>query len=188
MQFVIKSEILDGRLPCKWERKELKMHHSLLAVPGWGICWSKCSWSGVNPTLPCPEPLNIRTRQAKYIVRSVSWCTWTALASAWWSLPLLCPEVWLPSALKDKGRGKTKNNRLWGGRETLFNLPLLAYVSVSFVSSEQNGQTLFTLKATSEVLKHKTAQTGTSALFQQHNSVVRANSTSNCWGHHWSQN
>lgn len=45
--------------------------------------------------------------QAKYMVLSVSWWIWTALASAWGSLPLLCPETWLPSALSGgNGRGK----------------------------------------------------------------------------------
>lgn len=110
MQFIIKSEILDGRLSCKWERKKKNQDASLIAGChcSLGNCWSKCSWSHVNPTLYCTELLNIKTCQAKYIVRNVSWWTWTALASAWWSLPLLWPEVWLPSALKEKGG--------WGGR------------------------------------------------------------------------
>lgn len=63
---------------------------------GAGVGWSECRWSRVNPT---PHTIVNTTRQAKYMVRSVSWWTWTALASAWWSRPLLCPEVWLPSAL-----------------------------------------------------------------------------------------
>lgn len=37
MQFVIKSEILDGRLPCKWERK--KKDASLIAG---------CPWAGAS--------------------------------------------------------------------------------------------------------------------------------------------
>lgn len=37
--------------------------------------------------------------QAKYMVLRVSWWICTALAKAWGSLPLLCPETWLPSAL-----------------------------------------------------------------------------------------
>lgn len=37
--------------------------------------------------------------QAKYMVLRVSWWICTALANAWGSLPLLCPEMWLPSAL-----------------------------------------------------------------------------------------
>lgn len=73
---------------------------SMLAVTEvLGVCWSECSWSHVNPTW-CAQSLNTRTCQAKYMVRSVSWWTWTALANAWWSRPLLCPEVWLPSALQ----------------------------------------------------------------------------------------
>lgn len=55
--------------------------------------------------------------------------------------------MWLPSALKEKGEGGNKKQQVGGGRETLFNLRLLAHVSVSFVSSEQNGKTLITLKA-----------------------------------------
>lgn len=79
---------------------------SMLAVTeGLGVCWSECSWSHVNPTRH--TIVNMTTRQAKYMVRSVSWWTWTALASAWWSRPLLCPEVWLPSALR--GQGETES-------------------------------------------------------------------------------
>lgn len=37
--------------------------------------------------------------QAKYIVCWVSWWICTALAKAWGSRPLLCPDTWLPSAL-----------------------------------------------------------------------------------------
>lgn len=40
--------------------------------------------------------------QAKYMVRRVSWWTCTALARAWGSRPLLCPDMWLPSPLKRK--------------------------------------------------------------------------------------
>lgn len=54
-----------------------------------------CSISGLSPT-----PTWIECSQAKYMVRRVSWWTWTALAKAWWSRPLLWPDVWLPSALK----------------------------------------------------------------------------------------
>lgn len=46
--------------------------------------------------------LGVGCSQAKYMVRKVSWWTWTALAKAWWSRPLLWPDVWLPSALKEK--------------------------------------------------------------------------------------
>lgn len=77
---------------------------SMLAVTeGLGICWSECSWSRVNPTRY--TVVNTETCQAKYMVRSVSWWTCTAFANAWWSRPLLCPEVWLPSALQGWGEG-----------------------------------------------------------------------------------
>lgn len=73
----------------------------LAVAEGPGGCWSECSWSRVDPTRH--SAVNTTARQAKYMVRSVSWWTWTALASAWWSRPLLCPEVWLPSALRGQG-------------------------------------------------------------------------------------
>lgn len=76
---------------------------------GAGVRWSECRWSRVNPT---PHTIVNTTCQAKYMVRSVSWWTWTALASAWWSRPLLCPEVWLPSAL---GTG-TGTETAWSAR------------------------------------------------------------------------
>lgn len=43
------------------------------------------------------------------MVLSVSWWIWTALARAWGSLPLLCPETWLPSALWQKKKVIKKN-------------------------------------------------------------------------------
>lgn len=47
MQFIIKSEILDGRLTCKWERKKkkIKMHHSLLAVT---VAWATVGLSAAG--------------------------------------------------------------------------------------------------------------------------------------------
>lgn len=39
--------------------------------------------------------------QAKYMVCWVSWWICTALAKAWGSRPLLCPDTWLPSALRN---------------------------------------------------------------------------------------
>lgn len=62
-----------------------------LSGTGWVVSWER--W---------------RSAQAKYMVLSVSWWIWTALASACGSLPLLCPETWLPSALHQGGRGASK--------------------------------------------------------------------------------
>ena len=54
--------------------------------------------------------------QAKYMVRRVSWWTCTALARAWGSRPLLCPDMWLPSPLKRKNErspSKTFSQNIW---------------------------------------------------------------------------
>lgn len=124
-------------------------------------CWSKCSWSRVNPTLRRTESPNIKTCQAKYIVRNVSWWTWTALASAWWSLPLLWPDVWLPSALEENGAGK--NTEVWGGRGQNLIASLSACIECfRIVCCEQNREKLITLTT---ALKQAQKRTGTSPAF-----------------------
>lgn len=100
-----------GQLTGSWERSHAGLHQQDSTGVGVGVGGGgegrPSDPRGILDLLEAsPDAL-----QAKYMVLRVSWWICTALASAWGSRPLLCPETWLPSALLG-GRQDVRHKRL----------------------------------------------------------------------------
>jgi hypothetical protein len=97
-----------------WKTKDLikpKTSHvrCWLSQKGWasvGLSVAGLVWIQLGTQL-----LNNTTGQAKYMVRSVSRWAWTALASAWWSRPLLHHVLYPPGGTW-LGRPPSEHSRL----------------------------------------------------------------------------